>query len=450
MYYLSRVLIGVLRGQKSRFQLFGDTVNTCARLESSGEGNAIHISKETAILLIDAGKQSWIQAREDAVELKGKGCLKTYWLVNRTSPVTLAADSSSEGTGPDGKPSSAVQIDDLDDKTKRLIDWNADLLLRMAREIVARRQAQPERKRTSKTGGNPAGSAASKNGNSAKETTPLDEVVEIIHLPEFHSGIPYDGQQVELDPDVAQQIRDYVETIALMYRQNAFHNFEHASHVCMSVAKLLSRIRAPSDMNYSNALDAKSKLHDHTYGITSDPLTQFACVLSALVHDVDHQGVPNSQLVKEEDIIAGCYKGKSVAEQHSVELAWDLFMESKFDKFRATLCSDSEELTRFRQLVVNSVLATDIMDKDLKALRNARWEKAFSPDHKESEKDSIDRKATIVIEHLIQASDISHTMQHWTVYRRWNARLFTEMYEAYKNGRSDKDPSDFWYEGEIG
>jgi hypothetical protein len=35
------------------------------------------------------------------------------------------------------------------------------------------------------------------------------------------------------------------------------------------------------------------------------------------------------------------------------------------------------ELKRFRQLVVNTVMATDIMDKDLKALRNARWDKAF-------------------------------------------------------------------------
>ena len=24
------------------------------------------------------------------------------------------------------------------------------------------------------------------------------------------------------------------------------------------------------------------------------------------------------------------------------------------------------------------------------------------------------------------------------------------MYQAYKNGRSDKDPADFWYQGEIG
>ncbi len=62
----------------------------------------------------------------------------------------------------------------------------------------------------------------------------------------------------------------------------------------------------------------------------------------------------------------------------------------------------------------------------------------------------MNRKATIVIEHLIQASDIAHTMQHWHIYRKWNERLFDEMYEAYLNGRAEKDPSEFWYQGEIG
>jgi hypothetical protein len=41
-------------------------------------------------------------------------------------------------------------------------------------------------------------------------------------------------------------------------------------------------------------------------------------------------------------------------------------------------------------------------------------------------------------------------MQHWHVYRKWNERLFEEMYKAYLNGRADKDPSEFWYKGEIG
>ena len=70
------------------------------------------------------------------------------------------------------------------------------------------------------------------------------------------------------------------------------------------------------------------------------------------------------------------------------------------------------------------------MDKELGAARKARWNKAFSTDEgasamlKEDEATSINRKATIVLEHLIQASDVSHTMQHWHVYVKWNERLF--------------------------
>lgn len=66
-------------------------------------------------------------------------------------------------------------------------------------------------------------------------------------------------------------------------------SFDHASHVVMSVIKLMSRIIAPShleDLLEDNNKNAAASLHDHTYGITSDPLTQFACAFSALIHDV--------------------------------------------------------------------------------------------------------------------------------------------------------------------
>ena len=68
------------------------------------------------------------------------------------------------------------------------------------------------------------------------------------------------------------------------------------------------------------------------------------------------------------------------------------------------------------------MLATDIVDKELKELRNARWDRAFhQTDQVTTEQalqsdsiynaDATNRKATIVIEHIIQASDIAHTMQ---------------------------------------
>ena len=52
--------------------------------------------------------------------------------------------------------------------------------------------------------------------------------------------------------------------------------------------------------------------------------------------------------------------------------------------------------------------------------------------------DDVNRKATIILEHLIQASDISHTMQHWHIYRKWNEMFFQENLLAYHEGRADK------------
>ena len=156
-----------------------------------------------------------------------------------------------------------------------------------------------------------------------------------------------------------------------------------------------------------------SDLHDHTFGITSDPLTQFACVMSALIHDADHAGVPNSTLVKEKHPLASKYQNKSVAEQNSVDLAWKVIMSEDYKELQACICGTKDEMARFRSIIVNVVMATDIMDKDLGAQRKARWETAFSNETDEHAIDplSINRKATIVLEHLMQASDVAHTMQ---------------------------------------
>mmetsp|Transcript_21147 Transcript_21147/g.58842 ORF Transcript_21147/g.58842 Transcript_21147/m.58842 type:complete len:117 (-) Transcript_21147:131-481(-) len=41
-------------------------------------------------------------------------------------------------------------------------------------------------------------------------------------------------------------------------------------------------------------------------------------------------------------------------------------------------------------------------------------------------------------------------MQHWHVYRKWNERFFRECYTAYEAGRSEANPADGWYKGEMG
>lgn len=74
------VTAGVLRGAKARFQLFGDTVNTAARMESTSLPKKIQVSSSTADRLSKAGKGNWVEPREDDVDVKGKGTLHTFWL----------------------------------------------------------------------------------------------------------------------------------------------------------------------------------------------------------------------------------------------------------------------------------------------------------------------------------------------------------------------------------
>lgn len=82
-----KVTAGVLRGEKARFQLFGDTVNTASRMESNGQKGRIQVSQSTADCLVAAGKNKWLTSREDLVEAKGKGKMQTYW-------VTVGAEKS--------------------------------------------------------------------------------------------------------------------------------------------------------------------------------------------------------------------------------------------------------------------------------------------------------------------------------------------------------------------
>ena len=223
------------------------------------------------------------------------------------------------------------------------------------------------------------------------------------------------------------------------YHDNAFHNFEHASHVTMSVIKMLSRVVAPKD----DKVDGNyAKL------IASDASMQLAIIFSALIHDVGHLGVPNAQLAQEKPEFAAQYNNRSIAEKDSIAIAWELFMQPEFNELRSVVAPTVAELQRFKETVVKATLAFDTADENLKAERNARWEDAFSSESATGEKGD-ELKVHIVLEHLIQASDVCHTMQHWHIYRKWNERLFNEMYMAFLDGRTTKDPSKFWYEGEL-
>jgi Adenylate and Guanylate cyclase catalytic domain len=139
------VTAGVLRGERSRFQLFGNTMNTAARLEHTGKMNRIHLSEATAELLRAAGKEHWLRLREDLVEAKGLGKMCTYW-ANVSSSGSSRGSREAYGAGPMPASSDISRHNEvgnvtganfhlrenvntlMSEKTSRLINWNVEIL----------------------------------------------------------------------------------------------------------------------------------------------------------------------------------------------------------------------------------------------------------------------------------------------------------------------------------
>ena len=220
------VTAGVLRGERARFQLFGDTVNTAARMESTGIKDRIQISLSTYEILVAAGKSDWVTPRNEVVRAKGKGIMKTFWLDNYSKRNLSSSDGSVSSISQQDFSKTALalsnspsvtrqqKMESMSKKQVRLVNWVVDILHEHIRNLLAVRKTNS--------------SGIEVNFTSNRGRMALDEVAEVIKLPRFQTqsyGNISEMYNGDIEPTVLSQLHHFVSSVAAMYHDNTFHNF---------------------------------------------------------------------------------------------------------------------------------------------------------------------------------------------------------------------------------
>lgn len=101
---------------------------------------------------------------------------------------------------------------------------------------------------------------------------------------------------------------------------------------------------------------AGSSFHqeDYIYAINFDPLAKLALAVAAAAHDVDRYGI----LHEASSAQAEHYKGRCLVQQNAFDIAWGLLEADHFKTLRNFIFTAPEDMIRFRQLLVNLILAT--------------------------------------------------------------------------------------------
>ncbi|XP_019803962.1 cGMP-inhibited 3',5'-cyclic phosphodiesterase 3B [Tursiops truncatus] len=243
------------------------------------------------------------------------------------------------------------------------------------------------------------------------------------------------------------QFMNYFRALENGYRDIPYHNRIHATDVLHAVWYLTTRPipglqQIHNDHGAGNETDSNGRINpgriayissrsccipDESYGCLSSnipALELMALYVAAAMHDYDHPGRTNAFLVATNAPQAVLYNDRSVLENHHAASAWNLYLSRPEYNFLLNL--DNVQFKRFRFLVIEAILATDLKKHfDFLAEFNAKANDVNSNGIEWSnENDRL-----LVCQVCIKLADINGPTKVRDLHLKWTEGIVNEFYE---------------------
>lgn len=195
-----------------------------------------------------------------------------------------------------------------------------------------------------------------------------------------------------------------IERIQAYYHQNSYHNFQHACHVTFNCAFMLKQV-----IPELSTIEKLSLLY------------------AALIHDVQHLGVPNVTLMVDMHPLAKKFHDQSIAEMNSLTVGLGLLEgeEKLLQSF------NEEDRATFRRNVIEIVLCTDVADTYKKRLMYFRIDDLSQEESGLNTTSPAGRLLLLCL--IMRTCDISSGMQSHETFKAWAKNFFLEMTLASKD-----------------